>query len=312
MTHERTELDFSQIRTLAIRERGSKVHASEFAALPEPDCSFSDFIGSLPDILAAADLAQVVDAIVAARTRGRPVLFALGAHVVKCGLGPVINDLLRRGIITGIAMNGACAIHDYEILISGGTSEDVEAGLAVGDFGMARETADAFSDCAAQAVRGQIGLGRSLALASGRMESDYAHQSILATCGRSDIPLTVHIAIGTDIVHMHPCTNGAHLGEASYRDFRVLAKLLTELDGGVWVNVGSAVILPEVFLKGLSVVRNLGHKVEDFVSVNLDFQRPYRSLMNVVSRPTRRGYNLIGHHEIMLPLIRMAIISRSQ
>jgi hypothetical protein len=246
-----------------------------------------------------------------AAASGKAVLLAMGAHPVKVGISPVIIELMRRKILTGIAMNGACAIHDTEIAMAGCTSEDVAASLDSGDFGMAEETGEFINKATSLAARTNRGLGASLGqmLSSGAFP--YNQSSILATAHEMGLPVTVHVAIGTDIVHMHPSADGAATGAASHLDFRRFAAEVSTLDGGVFINLGSAVIMPEVFLKALSVVRNLGHQVTDLTTVNMDFIKQYRPLTNVVNRPTQhggKGYNLVGHHEIMFPLLAAAVM----
>lgn len=235
---------------------------------------------------------------------------ALGAHVIKCGLSPLIIDLVNRRIITAIAMNGAAAIHDYEVSLIGATSEDVAESLKDGSFGMAKETAEAFQAASAHGMKGGRGLGRALGYKIIEEKNAYNDLSLLALGVRRNIPITVHVALGTDTIHMHPNISGKDLGEASHIDFKILASVVSRLEGGVWLNVGSAVIMPEVFLKAISIARNLGHKVENFVTVNMDMIQHYRPQTNVVKRPTRYGYAITGHHEIMLPLLRMGVLSK--
>jgi deoxyhypusine synthase len=273
--------------------------------------SFSAFLDHLPALLGAADLRAAIDAALSARLANRALLWGLGAHVVKVGLAPIMVDLLERGFVTGLLLNGAGCVHDLELALIGRTSEDVAAALDDGSFGMARETAELLNGAIARGAREGIGMG----LAVGReiLKGRYPHKrrSILATAARLGVPVTVHAAIGTDIHHMHPSADGAALGATSYRDFETLTGLVATLEGGVFFNVGSAVILPEVFLKALALARNLGHRVRRITTVNLDFIRQYRPAMNVVERPTRlggRGISLIGHHEILLPLLAAGIV----
>jgi deoxyhypusine synthase len=268
--------------------------------------SFAEFLDELPAILGASELRAAIDAWVRASRKGKTVLFGFGAHLIKVGLAPVVVDLLERGAIDGVMMNGAGCVHDLELAMMGRTSEEVGEALDDGSFGMARETADRLNDAILRGFEDGIGMGAAVGreIEAGR----YPHKdrSVLATASRLGIPVTVHVAVGSDIHHMHEGADGAALGATSYRDFETLAGLVATLEGGVIFNVGSAVILPEVFLKALSLARNLGYKARRFTAVNLDFMRHYRPTLNVVERPTRtggRGISLIGHHEIMVPLL---------
>ncbi len=258
----------------------------------------------------------MVDAIVKAVNQNRQVVMAIGAHVIKCGLSPIIIDLMKRGIITTVAMNSSSAIHDYEISLIGETSEDVSLSLKDGSFGMARETVDAFQIAASQGFSVQenttngIGLGKALGRKIIKDKNKYRQFSILATGAKLNIPTTVHVAIGTDTIHMHPNISGGDLGESSHVDFKILCSVVAALEGGVWMNIGSAVIMPEVFLKALTVARNLGRKVNNFTAVNMDMIQHYRPQTNVVKRPTTHGYSITGHHEIMIPLLRLGILSK--
>lgn len=235
---------------------------------------------------------------------------ALGAHVIKCGLSPLIIDLMNRRIITALAMNGAAAIHDYEVSLIGATSEDVAVSLKDGSFGMAKETAEAFQAASAQGIKDGKGLGHALGNKMIEEANAYNDLSLLAWGARLNIPTTVHVAMGTDTIHMHPNVSGRDLGESSHMDFRILANVISRLEEGVWLNVGSAVIMPEVFLKAICIARNLGYKVENFVTVNMDMIQHYRPQTNVLRRPTQHGYAITGHHEIMLPLLRMGILTK--
>jgi deoxyhypusine synthase len=304
-------IDRSQVRTVPARRRPSKVRRSEESRPHRPGASLADFLAGLPEILAGRDLRAAIDACARAHTRGRPVLFGFGAHLIKVGLAPIVVDLLERRIVTGVLMNGAGCVHDLELAYMGQTSEDVAPALDDGTFGMARETAERLNGAIAAGARDGIGMG--LAIGRELLRGRYPHKrrSVLATAARLGVPVTVHAAIGTDIHHMHPSADGAALGATSYRDFETLAGLVAGLEGGVFFNVGSAVILPEVFLKALALARNLGHKVDRFTTVNLDFLRQYRPTVNVVERPTRkggRGISLVGHHEILVPLIAAGVI----
>jgi hypothetical protein len=273
--------------------------------------SFAEFLAGLPAILAGRDLRAAIDATARARRRGRPVLFGFGAHLIKVGLAPVVVDLIERGVVTGVLMNGAGCVHDLELAYMGQTSEDVAPALDDGTFGMARETAERLNGAIAAGARDGIGMGQAIGREILRGRYPHKRRSVLAAAVRRGVPVTVHAAIGTDIHHMHPSADGAALGATSHRDFETAAGLVAGLEGGVYFNVGSAVILPEVFLKALALARNLGHEVDRFTTVNLDFMRHYRPMVNVVERPTRkggRGISLVGHHEIMVPLIAAGVI----
>lgn len=303
-------LDLSKVKTYSIKERINLVSEKQFARPIPPLKDFSRFLDSLPKLLASEGLLKVIEAVASTHRKEKRIVMALGAHVVKCGLSPIIIDLMERGIVTALAMNGATAIHDYEVSLIGATSEDVKAGLEDGSFGMVKETAGAFQASASMAVKEGIGLGKALGKRINEEKGAFARYSLLGAADRLDIPATVHVVMGADIIHMHPCVSGKDMGEATLQDFRLLAGVVAQLEGGVWFNVGSAVVMPEVFLKALSLVRNLGHKVEDFVTVNMDMLHHYRPTVNVVQRPTKQGYTIIGHHEIMLPLLRMGVLSR--
>jgi hypothetical protein len=310
------EADLSAIRTVPVGRRPNKVSAGEFAHPPGADLSFAAFLHALPDVLVARDFRAVVDALAAAARRRRGVVVMLGGHVVKTGLAPLLIDLMKRGVITHIAMNGSAAIHDYEIARFGATSEDVAAGLQNGTFGMAEETGREMNEAFVQGMALQRGMGESLARALDA-RGDLAHPelSVLLGAWRSGVPISVHAAIGAEIIHQHPAANGAAIGDTSHRDFRRLAASLADIDdGGVVLNLGSAVIMPEVFLKALTIARNLGDgRPQNFVTVDLDMQRHYRPRVNVVQRPTLqsgRGYEITGHHEIMVPLLVWAVVQR--
>ena len=273
--------------------------------------TLGDFLASLPDILAARDLRSVVRAIVKARRSGRPCVLGMGAHPIKAGLSPLIIDLMHRGIVTALATNGACIVHDFELSYAGHTSEDVEKELRRGTFGMAHETGRDLN----MAVRKGAARGSGMGTSVGRLihESSYLlkEQSIFAHAYALKIPATVHVAVGTDIIHMHPAVDGAAVGKTTLLDFRLFSSVVADLDGGVYMNLGSAVIMPEIFLKALTVARNLGHKVDNITTVNMDFLQHYRPTQNVLRRPTVRqgaSYALTGHHEIMLPLLAAALI----
>jgi len=303
-------LDLSKVKTYSIKERKNLSNIHLFAKPALPVDGIKTFLESFPEFLASVSLRKVIDAIVSAHRNKRPVIMAMGAHVIKCGLSPLIIDLMQRRIITSLAMNGAAAIHDYEIALIGATSEDVATSLKDGSFGMAEETAEAFQVASSAAVKNNTGLGKAMGdkiLADNIPHSDL---SLLAWGAKLKMPTTVHIALGTDIIYMHPNISGKDMGESSHIDFKILASVVSELEGGVWLNVGSAVIMPEVFLKALSVARNVGNTVENFVTVNMDMIQHYRPQTNVVKRPTHSGYAITGHHEILFPLLRMGILSR--
>lgn len=303
-------LDLNKVKTYSIKERKNLSNINLFSKPVLPSDGVHAFFESLPEILASANLRKVIDAIVQAYRNKRPVVMALGAHVIKCGLSPLIIDLMNRDIITALAMNGASAIHDYEVSFIGATSEDVAESLKDGSFGMAKETAYAFQVASARGTNGNIGLGRALGNRIREENNRYNDTSVLAWGATLDIPTTVHVALGTDTVHMHPAISGRDLGESSHIDFKILASVVSGLEGGVWLNVGSAVIMPEVFLKAICVARNIGYRVENFVTVNMDMIQHYRPRTNVLKRPTQYGYEITGHHEIMLPLLRMGILSK--
>jgi hypothetical protein len=290
------------------------VRADEFAHPPAGDRSFRAFLASLPDILVARDFRRVVSAIASAATRGRGVLVMLGGHVVKTGLAPVLIDLMHRRVITHVAMNGSAAIHDYEMARFGATSEDVAAGLRDGTFGMADETGRGLNEAFTRGMREQRGMGEAIAVAlEGEKSLQHPELSLLVNAQQLGVGATVHVALGADIVHQHPAADGAAIGDTTHRDFRRLAAALADLhDGGVVLNVGSAVIMPEVFLKALTVARNLsGGQPTDFITCDLDMNRHYRPRVNVVQRPVLtggQGYEITGHHEIMIPLLAWAVV----
>jgi len=298
---------------VSARSRPSKVRLRDEAKPHRPGASLATFLAGLPGVLAAADLRRAIDAAARAQARSRTLLWGLGAHVVKVGLAPVVVDLLERGLASGLLLNGAGCVHDLELARMGRTSEDVDSALDRGTFGMAGETAERLNAAISAGVADGLGMGAAVGreIETGR----YPHKSrsILATAYRLGVPATVHAAIGTDIHHMHPSADGAALGATSFRDFETLTGLVATLEGGVLFHAGSAVILPEVFLKALALARNLGHRVRRFTTVDLDMIRHYRPRENVVRRPTRQGgvgISLTGHHEIMLPLLVAGIIER--
>jgi hypothetical protein len=308
MKPEIEPVDLGRVRTYPLAGRPSMVDTLAFAAPWARGGAFAAFLERLPAVLAAADLKAAIAAVAEAHRNRKPVIFGMGAHVIKVGLSPLVVDLMERGIVTGVAMNGAGIIHDVEVAMVGRTSEEVGAGLSDGSFGMAEETAGFLSRAVAA---GGDGLGHGVGQAILAAGLPFAEKSILAAGRRLGLPVTVHVALGTDIIHMHPGFDPARTGAASHLDFRILAAEVAGLEGGVYINAGSAVILPEVFLKALNLARNLGHRVEGFTAVNLDFIRHYRPMHNVVTRPTARGgrgLSLVGHHEIMIPLIAAGVI----
>ncbi|HEY7481603.1 MAG TPA: hypothetical protein VH680_13900 [Gemmatimonadales bacterium] len=303
------EADLGRVRTVAVATRRNKVDSSLLAAPPGGHRSFQAFLDSLPDVLAARDLRAVIRGVARAARQRRGVVLLVGGHVIKVGIGPLIVAWVQRGIVSHLALNGAAAIHDYELAAFGGTSEDVESGLADGTFGMADETGAEMNAAIAKAAKAQQGMGEGLARSlAGRSGLPGGGSSILLAALRHDVPVTVHPAIGAEIIHQHPTTDGAALGATSHRDFRRLAGSLPAMDqGGAVLNLGSAVVLPEVFLKALAVARNLhGGAPTHFLAADFDMQRQYRPRVNVVQRPTRaggEGYLLTGHHELMIPLL---------
>ncbi len=303
------EADLSRVTTVPVGGRRNKLDPSLLAAPPGADRSFAAFLAALPDILAARDLRAVIAGVAGAARGGHGVVLLVGGHVVKVGLGPLVRTLIARGVVTHVALNGAAAIHDFELAAFGGTSEDVETGLADGSFGMAEETGAEMNAAIAAAARGGQGMGEGLAAAlAGRTTLPGREASILLAAHERDVPVTVHAAIGAEIIHQHPAADGAALGATSHRDFRRLAGSLPTLDrGGAVLNLGSAVVLPEVFLKALTIARNLGAgRPTHFLAADFDMQRHYRPRLNVVQRPTRaggEGYLLTGHHELLLPLL---------
>jgi hypothetical protein len=318
-------LALGSLDTYPLAVRKSKVNVRDFAKPPSNNPSVSKFLDSLPNFLAAQDLRNVVVAIHRARKQRKAILWGLGGHVIKVGLGAVLIDLMRRGFVSGIAMNGAALIHDFEIALAGGTSEDVEAALGAGRFGMASETGQYINEMAKLAWRIRIGYGEAAGqfLTSGILDAKHADSSVLVAAYQRRIPVTIHLAIGTDIPHMHPTCDGAALGAAAHHDFRLFCALVKEMHpGGVYLNWGSAVLLPEVFLKAVSVVRNLNSPLRPITTANFDFVQHYRPLQNVVKRPTAsqpggtgpqsHGYAITGHHEILLPLVAAALASNWQ
>jgi len=303
------------IHTYPLARRPGKVGVRVFAAPYRRGSGLRAWLDSLPRVLAAEDFRAVVHALAAAHRRGRPVLWGIGGHVIKVGLAPVLINLMRRGYVAGMAMNGAALVHDFEIALVGKTSEDVPEVLGSGRFGMAHETGLYLNEAAVGAARSGIGLGEAAGklLSNRRMRAKYPQYSLLVAAYRARIPVTVHLAIGTDIPHMHPAADGAALGQATHHDFRLFCAMVKRMQpGGVYLNWGSAVLLPEVFLKAVSVVRNLGTKLAPITTANFDFMQHYRPLQNVVRRPTAiagsHGYAITGHHELLLPLLAAALV----
>ncbi|OHB74255.1 MAG: hypothetical protein A2Z34_00525 [Planctomycetes bacterium RBG_16_59_8] len=298
-----------KLRTYSLFSRKSLVNVDRFARALPPSKEIGRFLSALPDIYAGKELKALVNAVAEAHRRKRHVAVAFGGHVIKCGLSPLLVDLIRRKIVTAVAMNGGAAIHDFEISLAGKTSEDVAATLKDGSFGMARETAQAFSAAVRSGARSGRGLGNALGEIVNRRKNRFRRFSVLSAAHEAGIPATVHVALGTDIVHMHPALSAAALGESSLIDFRKLIGVVKGLERGVWLNVGSAVILPEVFLKALTVARNRGAKIRDFTTANLDMIQHYRPTVNVLQRPGGRAIALTGRHEILLPLLHAGILA---
>lgn len=306
-------IDLSKVKTYSLKERASKVKAADFGTAWQAGGSMGEWLRSLPKVLAGCDFQEIVDRWVGAATAGKTVILAMGAHPIKVGLSPIIIDLLKRGIVSAVAMNGAGIIHDAELAMMGHTSEDVAAELGAGTFGMAEETGRLLNGAIAEGAEKDEGLGRAVGAMLHQRGFANNFLSILVTAYELDVPVTVHVALGTDIIHVHPSVDGAAVGKTSHLDFRIFARLVSTLEGGVFINLGSAVIMPEVFLKALSLARNLGHRVKEFTTVNMDFMRHYRPMTNVVNRPTLeggKGYHLVGHHEIMFPMLAAAVIER--
>jgi hypothetical protein len=303
-------IDPTRVRTVPLARRPSKVAAASLGTPVRAGLSVRRFLDGLPDILAARDLRDAAARVAGAIRRRRPVVLGMGAHAIKVGLGPSIVDLVERGRLAAVAMNGAGLVHDFEMAWGGRTSEEVGPGLDRGFFGMARETGEFVNRATREGVAAGLGLGRAVGDAIEAARLPHRGTSILAAAARAGVPVTVHVAVGTDIVHMHPDADGAAIGEGSLRDFRLLAAVVGRLEGGVYLNLGSAVVLPEVFVKALNLARNLGHPVRRLTTIDMDFQRHYRPAVNVVARPTAmggRGIQLTGHHEIMFPLLWAAV-----
>jgi len=304
-------LDYSRLTTYSIKGRHSKVKFEDFSKPWKKGGRFSDFLDTLPSILAGSDLRCIIEAISCAAKNNRPVCFAMGGHVIKTGMSPLLIDLMKKNVLTLLSMNGSGIIHDLETAMVGRTSEDVAQSLGNGSFGMAKETSAFLNQAIKNAQKKSIGLGKAVGDLILEENFDFKEMSLTASCAALDIPVTVHVAIGTDIIHMHPDFDAAACGRASHYDFKLFAATISGLEKGVFINAGSAVIMPEVFLKAITLVRNLGHKLDDFTTVNLDFIRHYRPMTNVVNRPTLgkgKGYSIVGHHEILIPLIAAGVI----
>ena len=305
------EFDLSGVKTYPLRSRQSKVSLAQFATPYKKGAGVQGLVTSLPGLLAAQDFKAVVTALITARNAGKAIVWGLGAHVLKTGLSPILVDLMERGFVSAIATNGAGIIHDFEIALSGGTSEDVEATLGPGTFGMAEETGTQLNRAINAGVAAGLGFGQSVGKYLDGAKPPFAQISVVAAAWRLQIPVTVHVAVGTDIIHMHPQASGAAIGEASLRDFKYFVTTVSKLEQGVYLNCGSAVVLPEVFLKAVAIARNEGRSLEGLTTVNLDFLRHYRPLTNVVTRPTMgsgKGYALTGHHELLIPLLAATLI----
>jgi hypothetical protein len=300
-------IDLHGLKTYELLARPSKVFYEDLGHPVEAGASLGDWLASLPRQVAGNDLRAIRDHLCRAYHECRTVVAALGGHVIKTGCAPYLIDWIHRGLISAVVLNGAAAIHDLELAVAGKTSEDVAAQLPAGQFGMARETADAFAIAARIGAENDIGLGWALGRYLDELGCAYADCSLVLAAHRAGIPCTIHVALGTDTVHMHPHVSGAALGEASLIDFRRLCSVVTTMQHGVWLNLGSAVVLPEVFLKAVSVARNFGHSLEGLTTVNVDKQVQYRSKVNVLDRPAARGFEMIGHHEILIPLLHAAV-----
>jgi hypothetical protein len=307
------EFDLSAVRTYPLAERASKARAEDFGRPFAPGGNFADWLASLPAFLGARDLKTAAAAIAAAKRGGRGVVWGIGAHVIKTGVSPILVDLMERGFVSALAMNGAGIIHDFEIALSGATSEDVDESLGPGQFGMAAETAQ-LNDVIRRGAEAGKGIGQAVGAHLAAVSSPFVRHSLAAAAHRLGIPLTVHVALGTDIIHMHSSASGAALGEASLRDFRYFTSCVARLAGGVYLNCGSAVVLPEVFLKAVALARNQGANLAGLTTVNIDFMRHYRPHVNVVTRPIvgtgGAGLSLVGHHEILIPLLAAAVLEQ--
>jgi deoxyhypusine synthase len=306
-------IELSQISTYPLSSRPSKIGSSDFARPSTGDTSLKTFLDNMPNILAARELRELATIVKNAKQSERAIIVGIGGHVIKTGLAPTLIDLMERGYVSAIAMNGSAMIHDFEIAVVGATSEDVDATLGSGSFGMAEETGRIINEAVKEGAIDKIGMGEAIGRKLQSMNLSNAKQSLLYAAYVASVPVTVHVALGTDIVHIHPSADGASIGQTTLQDFRLLCSLVKDLDsGGVYLNFGSAVVLPEVFLKTITVVRNLGFKLQDFYTANFDFIQQYRPLTNVVRRPVAgsgRGFSFIGHHEILIPLLAASILA---
>ncbi|MEW6607751.1 MAG: hypothetical protein AB1414_09935 [bacterium] len=315
MPNNYEQIDLSKIKTYPIKNRKNLVKLKDFVRLLPRDATLKEFIGSLPDILKGVDLKELIKSISQAYHQKRPVLWACGAHVIKCGLSPLVIELMKKGLVNCLSLNGAGIIHDFEIALIGETSEDVSKSLLDGSFGMAKETGELINEAIIDGARHNLGIGRAVGKMISAQKLKYREYSILYQGFELNIPITVHVAIGTDIIHQHPNASGEAIGKGSMIDFHIFTNQVANLEGGVFINIGSAVIIPEVFLKALTIVRNLNYTVEDFVTANFDMMIQYRPMSNIVKRPTLKdgkGYSFIGHHEIMLPLLAYGLLAEIQ
>jgi deoxyhypusine synthase len=304
-------LSLKSVKSYSLKNRKSKVTINSFADAPDKGDTLQAFLDKLPDVLAAKDFRSVVKAIISARQKQRPVILGMGAHTIKLGLSPVIIELMKKDVITALATNGACAVHDFEVSLVGHTSEDVAKELCSGSFGMAKDTGRGVNLAINKGVKKGYGIGKSMGEYIHKGKFRFKENSIFSNAYILDIPITVHVAIGTDTIHMHPEADGSAIGKGSMNDFRLLASVIADLKEGVYINLGSSVILPEIFLKALNIAINLGNKVENITTVNMDFIQHYRPKENVLKRPTMKSgkhYALTGHHEIMFPLLAAAVI----
>lgn len=306
-----TPIDLSKLSTYSLHERASKVSVDDFAGTPVAGMSVKGLLEMLPKQLLGRQFPELVQRVIDSRMNDRPVIVGMGAHVIKVGLNPVLIRLMEEKIITGIAVNGACLVHDTETAIAGMTSEDVDQVLGTGDFGAAKETGEFINRAIIDGAREDKGIGQAMGDALLASSFTYTDRSLLAAARRLNVPVTVHVAVGTDIVHIHPSACGASIGKGSHLDFRIFCSMIADLEGGTYLNFGSAVIMPEIFLKALTVVRNLGHSVKKITTANFDFIRHYRTMTNVVNRPTAeggKGFHIMGHHELMIPLFACALL----
>ena len=304
-------INLKDIKTYSLKRRKSKVSTKDFGSRWVSNGNLGLWLNNLPNILAGSDFKKLVTRLTISVKEGKAVILALGAHTIKVGLSPIILDLMERGIITGLAMNGAGIIHDLEVAMVGGTSEDVDSEIIHGRFGMAKETGEFLNKAIKEGAKKGEGLGTSVGNSILKASFPYNEFSLSAGAARMNIPLTVHVAMGTDIIHFHPAVDGSAIGKTSHLDFRIFATMISQLEGGAYINLGSAVILPEVFLKALTLVRNLGFNIKEFTTLDMDFIKHYRPMTNVVKRPTLEsgiGFSLTGHNEIMFPLLAAALI----